>query len=50
MHETIEDVFKTIAHETYHHCFAVNGESEKMDEAMEEALIFNLQWAEYSLA
>ena len=36
MHESVEDIYKTINHEVYHHCFEVAGESEKMDEEMEE--------------
>ena len=46
MHETIEDLLKTIDHEVYHHCFTVLEESDDMDEDQEERLIFNLQWAE----
>jgi hypothetical protein len=46
MHETIEDLLKTIDHEVYHHCFTVLEETEDMDEDQEERLIFNLQWAE----
>ena len=49
MHETIEDIYKTITHETLHHCFEVHDETDNMDERQEEALIFNLQWAEYNL-
>ena len=49
MHESVEDIYKTINHEVYHHCFEVAGESEKMDEEMEEDLIFQLSWAELSL-
>tara|TARA_R110002020_G_scaffold231105_3_gene442218 strand:- start:3302 stop:3544 length:243 start_codon:yes stop_codon:yes gene_type:complete len=49
MHETIEDIYKTITHETFHHCFEKAEETENMDERMEEALIYNLQWAEESL-
>ena len=49
MHESIEDLYKTINHEVYHHCFEENGEADKMDEEMEEDLIFKLSWAEYSL-
>ena len=49
MHETLEDVIKTINHEVYHHCFEDNGETEKMDEEMEESLIYSFAWAEYSL-
>jgi len=50
MHETLEDVFKTINHEVYHHCFSEAGEADEMDEDQEERLIFCLQWAEVSLA
>ena len=50
MHETMEDVIKTINHETFHHCFTVIDESDNMDEEMEESVIFNLQWADWSLA
>ena len=46
MHETIEDLLKTIDHEVYHHCFNILEENEDMDEEQEEKLIFNLQWAE----
>ena len=49
MHETMEDVIKTINHEIFHHCFTQLEEAESMDEEMEECLIFNLQWAEYSV-
>ena len=49
MHETIEDVYKTINHETYHHCFAEAGEADEMDDDQEERLIFCLQWAEIAL-
>ena len=48
-HESLEDLYKTITHETFHHCFEQAGETDGMDEAMEEALIYNLQWAEHSL-
>ena len=48
MHETIEDLLKTIDHEVYHHCFNILEETEDMDEEQEERLIFNLQWAEIS--
>ena len=50
MHETMEDVIKTVNHEVYHHCFTILDEEDDMDEEMEESLIFNLQWAEWSLA
>ena len=38
MHERLDDIFKTINHETYHHCFAEAGEADDMDEmdTMEE--------------
>jgi len=49
MHESVEDLYKTINHEVYHHCFAKMGESDDMDEDQEEDLIFNLSWAEFSL-
>lgn len=50
MHETLEDIFKTINHEVFHHCFAEAGEADEMDEDMEERLIFCLQWADISIA
>ena len=49
MHETIEDVYKTINHETYHHCFAEAGEADELAADQEERLIFCLQWAEMAL-
>ena len=49
MHETLADVYKTINHEVFHHCFEINGESDKMDEEQEEKVIFNMQWAEISI-
>jgi len=49
-HENIEDIYKTLAHEVFHHCFSIMEEADDMDEMSEEALIFNLQWAEFSLA
>ena len=49
MHETLEDVIKTVNHETFHHCFDKNGESESMDEEQEEKLIFNIQWADMAI-
>ena len=49
MHESIDDIIKTINHEVYHHCFETNGEGEKMDEEMEEDLIYSFSWAEHSL-
>ena len=49
MHETLEEIYKTIAHEAIHHCFSQLDEADNMDEEMEESLIFNIQWAEVSL-
>jgi hypothetical protein len=49
MHESIDDIIKTINHEVYHHCFEKIGEGENMDEEQEEDLIFKFSWAEYSL-
>jgi|TARA_R110002020_G_scaffold249930_1_gene463969 hypothetical protein len=50
MHEDIEDIYKTISHELFHACFDKAGETDEMDEDMEERLIYNVQWAEESLA
>ena len=49
-HETIEDIYKTINHELIHYCLDEAGESELMDEDMEERLIFCMQWAEESIS
>jgi hypothetical protein len=49
-HETIDDIYKTLAHEVFHHCFSIMEEDDSMDELSEELLIFNLQWAEHALA
>ena len=49
-HETIEDIYKTINHELIHYCLDEAGESELMDEDMEERLIFCMKWAEESIA
>jgi len=49
MHETLEDIYKTINHEVIHHCFEENGEAENMDELQEETLIFFVQWADTAL-
>ena len=48
MHESLDDIYKTINHEVYHHCFALWDEV-KMDEDQEEYLIFQLAWAHLSL-
>ena len=50
MHESLDDILKTIDHEVLHHCFADNGENEDMDEDQEERLIYCMQWAGESLA
>ena len=49
MHESLDDIYKTINHEVYHHCFA-QWEEVSMDEEQEERLIFQLAWANKSLA
>ena len=49
MHETLEDVYRTITHEVIHHCFSILDEADNMDEAMEESLIFNMQWADVAI-
>jgi hypothetical protein len=49
MHETIEEVYKTINHETFHHCFVEADEVDDMDEDQEERMIYCIQWAEFSL-
>ena len=48
MHESIDDIYKTINHEVYHHCFALWDEI-TMDEDQEERVIFQLAWAHLSL-
>ena len=47
-HENIEDIYKTNVHEVLHHCIEKSGV--QIDEEQEEKLIFNIQWAEYSIA
>jgi len=47
-HENIEDIYKTNTHEVLHHCIEESGV--QIDEDQEEKLIFNIQWAEYSVA
>jgi|TARA_B100001750_G_C15278816_1_gene481379 hypothetical protein len=49
-HESLEDIYKTMNHEIIHYCIDKAGESDNMDEDMEERLIFCFQWAEFSLA
>ena len=48
MHESLDDIYKTINHEVYHHCIGLWDEV-KMDEDQEEYLIFQLAWAHLSL-
>tara|TARA_B100001559_G_C16146154_1_gene459764 strand:- start:224 stop:472 length:249 start_codon:yes stop_codon:yes gene_type:complete len=48
-HEAIEDIYKTMNHEIIHYCLDKAGESENMDEDMEERLIFCVQWADETL-
>jgi len=48
MHESLDDIYKTINHEVYHHCIALWDEV-KMDEDQEENLIYQLSWAYLSL-
>ena len=48
MHETLEDLYKTINHEVLHHCFEKNDDLD-MDELQEESLIFFVQWADTAL-
>jgi len=46
MHESLDDIYKTINHEIFHHCIA-QWDEVKLDEDQEERLIFQLAWAEY---
>jgi len=46
-HENLEDIYKTNTHEILHYCIDEIGV--QIDEEQEEKLIFNIQWAEYSL-
>jgi len=46
-HENVEDIYKTIQHEVLHHCIEESGV--QLDEEQEEKLIFNMQWANYSI-
>ena len=48
-HESLDDLFKTINHETFHHCFVEADEIDDMDEDQEERMIYCIQWAEFSL-
>ncbi len=49
MHETLEEIYKTIAHEAIHHCFTILDETDNMDEEMEETLVFFMQWADVAI-
>lgn len=49
MHESLDDLYKTIDHETYHHCFNYLDVTDDMDEYMEERVIYCLQWARFDL-
>ena len=46
-HETLPDLYKTMTHETLHHCFKELELDEKdtLDEDMEERTISWLQWS-----
>ena len=46
-HENLEDLYKTNTHEVLHYCIEKFGV--QLDEEQEEKLIFNMQWAEYSI-
>ena len=46
-HENVEDIYKTVIHETLHYCIEKSGV--QLDEEQEEKLIFNIQWANYSV-
>ena len=48
--KSLDDIFKTINHETYHHCFSILDEADDMDEDQEERLIYCMQWAPDDLA
>lgn len=47
LHESLEDIYKTVTHEVIHHCVEQCGV--QLDEDQEEKLIFQFQWAEHSL-
>lgn len=47
-HETLDDILSTITHELIHKC--INDFDETLDEAQEEALIYNMAWANHSIA
>lgn len=43
-HETLPDLYKTIVHETIHHC--IEQLEETLDEEQEENAIYWMQWAD----
>ena len=45
-HETLPDLYKTMTHETLHHCFKelVLDEKDTLDEDTEEIIISWIQW------
>tara|TARA_B100000029_G_scaffold26631_1_gene26227 strand:- start:360 stop:590 length:231 start_codon:yes stop_codon:yes gene_type:complete len=47
-HETLDDILSTIQHEFVHKCIA--DFEETLDEDQEEKLIYQMAWAEDSLA
>jgi len=49
MHETLDDVYKTITHELLHAIFDNSPEVPTMDDDQEEKLIFFVQWAHIGL-
>jgi uncharacterized protein YjaZ len=46
-HESLDDIYKTITHELIHHCIKIHDVD--IDDDQEEALIFQMSWAEFSL-
>ena len=49
MHETLDDIYKTITHEILHAIFDNSPEVPTMDEDQEERVIFFVQWAHIGL-
>ena len=47
-HETLDDILSTITHEFIHKC--IDDFDETIDEAQEEALIYNMAWAHLTVA
>ena len=46
-HETLDDIESTITHELIHKC--INSFDIDIDEDQEEALIYNMAWANYNI-